>query len=88
MFKIYVPLSGEFLGYCGFKKLWQIIQAILEVLDKIEKKEDLKDLLNSLALYVATLHSWVHFRFPWGISAMYPIKTREDVEEMYRMLTL
>jgi hypothetical protein len=85
LFRLYVPLSAEFLGYCGFKKLWEFVQAILEVLDDVKSKEELKELITSLAIYVANLHAWVHHRFPWGLGILFPRKKPEEIEELLRL---
>lgn len=85
LFRLYVPLSAEFLGYCGFKKLWEFAKSILEVLDTVDSKVELKELLTSLAIYVSNLHTWVHHRFPWGIGALFPRKSPEEIKELCRL---
>ncbi|MEM4383383.1 MAG: hypothetical protein QXH32_02320 [Candidatus Caldarchaeum sp.] len=85
LFRLYVPLSSEFLSYCGFKRLWEFVRQTLQVLDELKDKEELKQLLTSLALYVAHLHSWVHFAFPWHLGILFRRPSAEDIREFNQL---
>mgnify|MGYP001016464334 CR=1 FL=1 len=80
--RTFVPISAEFLGYCGLKKLWQFVQDIMACLDEIENKVELKELLSSLTLYVAFLNGWIQHYFPWNIGTLFPHRRAEEIKEM------
>lgn len=86
--KIYLPLSSEFLGYCGLKKLWEFVKKTLEALDTVKTKDEFKELMSSLNLYVAILHGWIHHRFPWYIGVLFPQKKREEIIKMLKITRL
>lgn len=82
MFRTFVPLSAEFLGYCGLRKLWGFVQEVDAVIDTVESKEDLKEFLGSLSLYVATLSGWIQHYFPWVVGELFPHRKVEEIREM------
>lgn len=84
--KTFVPISAEFLGYCGLRKLWRFVQDILACLDEIETTTDLKELMSSLTLYVAFLNAWIHHYFPWNIGVLFPQRKAEEIEEMSSLI--
>jgi hypothetical protein len=88
LIKLYLPLGSEFLGYCGFNKLWEFVQAVLDCVDSIKSKEELKELITSLSLYAANLHAWVHHKFPWNAGALFPRKNLDEIKEMARLARL
>lgn len=83
--KTFIPLSSEFLGYCGLNKLWTYVQHMMAVIDTVESKEDLKDLITALTLYAGTLNSWIQHYFPWKVGVLFPQVKSADVKEMARL---
>lgn len=85
MTRLYLPVSAEFLGYCGLKNVWRFCKEILDTLDTLDSKEDYKALINSYNLYIACVHTWIHHYFPWNIGALFPKKKPDEVKEMMRL---
>lgn len=81
-----LPVCAEFLGYCGFKNIWDFTRRFLGLLDKSESKDVLSELVRSLVLYVNRMHGWVHFYFPWGMGAQNRKKTQEEIGELKSLL--
>jgi Cucumopine synthase C-terminal helical bundle domain len=86
--RTFIPLSSEFLGYCGLKKVYAFAQDLVEVLDEIEKKEDMRDFLSAFGQYVGTLNGWVQHYFPWNIGTLARQKTPKELGEMARLAAL
>jgi hypothetical protein len=84
--KVFLPLSSEFLGYCGLNNLWTYVQHMMAALDSVKTKDELKQLITALTLYAGTLNSWIQHYFPWNIGTLYPQLRPEDVSEMARLL--
>lgn len=85
MFRDTVRISAEFLGTCGFEKLWELTQEVIKVLDLLETKEDFKDLIAAYTHYENSMHNWIHFYFPWYVGEMFPQVEKEDAEELLSM---
>lgn len=83
--RTFLPLSAEFLGYCGLTNLWTYVQHIMAALDSVQTKEEMKELLTALTLYAGTLNSWIQHYFPWNIGALFPQRKSEDIREMARL---
>lgn len=83
--KIFIPLSSEFLGYCGLKNVWVFAQHIVACLDTIQTKDELKQVITALSLYAGTLNSWIQLYFPWNIGTLFPQVQPEQVKEMARL---
>jgi hypothetical protein len=86
MARVMLPKVTEFVGYCGFHKLWEFMEATLEAMDQIESREDLLELLNSMFVYASHINAWIHHYFPWNIAYTFPHRTAEEVREMARLL--
>jgi len=83
---ISLTLSAEFLGYCGFDKVWEFAQEVINSLDTLSSKEDFKELIGSYNLYVGQLHTWIHHYFPWNLGVLFPKKTREELLEKLQVI--
>lgn len=84
--KLLIPVCAEFLGYCGFTKVWEFSRRFLDLVDRTESKEGLKELVRSLVLYVNRMHGWVHYYFPWGLGSQYRIKGEDDIEQLESLI--
>lgn len=80
------PQVAEFVGYCGFHKLWDYMSGVIESMEGIEEREDLLGLLNSMFLYASHINAWVHYYFPWNIAYTFPRREAEEVREMAALL--
>ena len=81
-----LSVCSEFLGYCGLKKVLEFVSRYLEIMEKVDSREELKELVRSLVLYVNRMHGWVHFYAPWGLGTQFPFKTKEDVDDLQRLI--
>jgi len=86
MANVMLPKISEFVGYCGFHKLWEFMKAMLKVMDQIDNREDLLELFNSMFVYASHINAWIHHYFPWNIAYTFPHRTAEEVREMVRLL--
>ena len=86
MTRLYLPVSAEFLGYCGLKNIWKFTQGILDALDTLNSKEEFKELVNSFNLYIACVHTWIHHFFPWNVGGLFPKRKPEEIREMMRLI--
>jgi hypothetical protein len=86
MARVFLPLSAEFLGYCGLKKLWQFVQDLVAALDTVQTKDEMKELITAVTLYAGTLNSWIQHFFPWNVGTLFPQRKVEDIKEMARLV--
>jgi hypothetical protein len=86
MASVMLPKVTEFVGYCGFHKLWEFMEAMLKSMDQIDSREEFLDLLNSLFVYASHINAWIHHYFPWNIAYTFPVRTAAEVREMARLL--
>jgi hypothetical protein len=86
MVEIFLPVSANFLGYCGMKSVWGFTQDIMEVLPTIETKEQFRELLIAFARYALMLHIWVNNYFPWELGLFFPQRDKEYTKELLRLL--
>ena len=84
--KVLVPVCAEFLGYCGLTKVWEFSQRFLELVDKVDDRRELRGVVRSLVLYVNRMHGWMHFYFPWGLGTQFRTKTKEDMEQLEKLM--
>lgn len=77
-----MPLSAEFLGYCGLKRLWSLVREVDAVLDQVQTKDEFVELMSALATYVSTVSLWVQHYFPWNLGELFPHQSREDIAEL------
>ncbi len=71
-----------FLGYCGFKKMKAWGDDIFESLDTVKTKEEWKNLMDSWLGYVNRMYLWIHHCFPWGVGAIMPHKSLEELKKL------
>lgn len=86
MLVIYSKITADFLRYCGLKKMWKYTEAVYNELDNLETKEDFVELVSEYQRYLNQLVSWSHFYFPWGIGAIMPIKKKEEIIELAKLV--
>ena len=78
-----ISQPADFAGYCGFEKLRTFVFDAIKSFDSIENKEDFFSLLNAVFLYASHLHTWINHYFPWSYNYAFPLKTKEQIREMY-----
>jgi Cucumopine synthase C-terminal helical bundle domain len=88
MARMFMPLSAEFLGYCGLKKVWIFVQHLMDALDTVQTKEEMKELVTAITLYCGTLNSWIQHYFPWNVGTFFPQRQGEDIREMARLASV
>lgn len=80
------PKVAEFVGYCGFHKLWEFMKSVIETMEEIDDRDDLLELLNSMYLYASHINAWIHHYFPWNIAYTFPHRTAEEVQGMAKIV--
>ncbi len=80
--RTFIPLSSEFLGYCGLKETYAFALDVVGALDEIEEKDELRDFLSAFGQYVGTINGWVQHYFPWNIGTLARQKSREEIAQM------
>jgi hypothetical protein len=85
MFEVFDPPYSEYLGYSGYRTLERLCKRFKDSLDLMETKDEFIDILVSLLKYANKISAWSYHYFPWGIGALYPQKTKEEVDELARL---
>ena len=85
MTAMFVPLSAEFLGYCGHKRLWELVRDVMSALDTLETKDDFVELMSSLCLYTAHLNMWIQHYFKWELGTLFPHVDSATVDRMHEL---
>lgn len=86
--KMLIPVSASFLGYCGLKKLQDFNHRYLEIMEKTDSRKELKWVLDSLLVYANRMYGWIRFYFPWGLGTQFRRKTKEEIQELQRLIAL
>lgn len=74
--------------WLNLSSLTNLCQQVLDSLPSVETKEDLRELLWSWFAYMHRLNTWFFMVFPWELGEQFPLKSREEVEELVKNGTL
>ncbi|HHY30782.1 MAG TPA: hypothetical protein GX520_08885 [Syntrophaceticus sp.] len=85
LFRTFVPVSAEFLGYCGLNRIWFWAQQILEILDDLKDKDEFQELMAPFILLCCLYNTWVHHYMPWNAADNCKQVKPEDIEEIIRL---
>jgi hypothetical protein len=77
--KSLLAVSGEYLGYSGFDKIWNYLSRLLALINEAESKAGFAEAISALRLYVNRMNGWVHFYFPWAVGGALRQLTPEDL---------
>jgi hypothetical protein len=86
LIRILLPISIEYLGYSGFPKIREFGRDFLSILDEIDSREEFEEILANFTLYANLFHGWIHLYFPWFLGEFFPLRNKDNLEDMLRLL--
>jgi hypothetical protein len=88
MYKQFVPISAEFIGYCGLVSIYKWNLEIMEVIDTLKTKQDFIDLVCPYIQLAATYNLWIQHYFQWNAGANRRQVSAKDAAEIARLASL